>query len=223
MRRRNFTGVLLAGTACPFAALAASEGEAALGVRTALERAAVAAVGLLGRNGGFLDDPRVRIPLPGFLDDLARFAAMAGQQARIDELVTAMNRAAEAAVPAAKSLLVGAVKSMGFDDARRIVTGGEQAATDFFAARTREPIGRQFLPIVTRETKKVALAEKFDAVAGRVAAFGLLRPDQASLPQYVTGKALDGLFSVIGEQERKIRSDPIGTGSAILAKVFGRG
>ena len=223
MRRRDFTGVLLAGIACPFAVLAASEGEAALGVRAALERAAVAAVGLLGRSGGFLDDPKVRIPLPGFLDDLARFAAMAGQQARIDELVTAMNRAAEAAVPAAKSLLVGAVKSMGFDDARRIVTGGEQAATDFFAARTREPIGRQFLPIVTRETKKVALAEKFDAVAGRVAAFGLLRPDQASLPQYVTGKALDGLFSVIGDQERKIRSDPIGTGSAILAKVFGRG
>ena len=223
MRRRDFTGALLAGAAWPFAARAASEAEAAFGVRAALERAAAAAVGLLGRSGGFLDDPKVRIPLPGFLNDLARFAGLAGQQARVDELVTAMNRAAEAAVPAARPLLVGAVKSMSLDDARRIVTGGDRSATDFFAAKTREPIARQFLPIVERETKKVALADKFSAIAGRAAGFGLLRPDQASLPQYVTGKALDGLFLVIGDEERKIRSDPVGTGSAILRKVFGGG
>ena len=223
MRRRDFTGAVLAGGAFPFAAQAASEGEAALGVRTALERAAAAAVGLLGRSGGFLDDPKVRIPLPGFLADLARFAGLAGQQSRVDELVTVMNRAAEAAVPAARPLLVGAVKSMSVDDARRIVTGGDRSATDFFAARTREPIARQFLPIVSRETKKLALADKFDAIAGAAAGFGLLRSDQASLPQYVTGKALDGLFLVIGDEERKIRSDPVGTGSAILRKVFGGG
>ena len=223
MRRRDFTGALLAGAACPFTARAAGEAEAALGVRAMLERAATAAVGLLGRNGGFLDNPNVRIPLPGFLADLARFASLAGQQARVDELVTAMNRAAEAAVPAARPLLVNAVKSMSVDDARRIVTGGDRSATEFFAAKTREPIARQFLPIVERETKKLALADKFDAIAGGAAGFGLLRADQASLPQYVTGKALDGLFLIIGDEERKIRSDPVGSGSALLRKVFGGG
>ena len=224
MKRRDFTAVLAATAlsgAGPVAMAALSEGDASLGVRTALERGAVAAVGLLGRSGGFLDDPRVRIRLPGVLDGAAKMLGAIGQQAKVDELVTAMNRAAEAAVPQARSLLVQAVKSMSLADARRIVTGGDNAATEFFASRTREPLAARFLPIVTRETSKVALAEKFDAVAGRAAGLGLVRREDADLPRYVTGKALDGLFLVIGEEERKIRSDPVGTGSAILGRVFG--
>ena len=224
MKRRDFTAALAATAlsgAGPAATAAVSEGDASLGVRAALERGAVAAVGLLGRSGGFLDDPRVRIPLPGVLDAAAKMLGAIGQQGKVDELVTAMNRAAEAAVPQAKALLVQAVKSMSLADARRIVTGGDNAATEFFAARTREPLAARFLPIVTRETSKVALAEKFDAVAGRAAALGLVGREDASLPQYVTRKALDGLFLVIGEEERKIRADPVGTGSAILRRVFG--
>ncbi|HEY9238270.1 MAG TPA: DUF4197 domain-containing protein, partial [Burkholderiaceae bacterium] len=180
-----------------------------------------AAVALLGRSGGFLDNPKVRIPLPGFLNEAAKVAKFTGQQKRVDELVTAMNRAAEAAVPQARTLLVNAVKAMSVEDGRQILTGGDNAVTDFFAAKTRAPLAVTFLPIVTRATEKVALADKYNALAGKVAGFGLVRKDDANLQQYVTGKALDGLYLMIGEEERKIRRDPVGTGSAILKKVFG--
>ena len=225
MQRRDFTVALLAagvsaGLASAPVQAALSDGDASMGVRTALERGASAAVGLLGKSGGF-DDPKVRIPLPGALDSVAKLAAVTGQQARVDELVNAMNRAAEAAVAEAKPLLVAAVKSMSLDDARRIVSGGDNAATEFFAAKTREPLTVKFLPIVARETQKVALADKCDAIAGKVAGFGLMKKEDADLNGYVAGKALDGLFLVIGEEERKIRKDPIGTGSALLGKVFG--
>lgn len=223
VRRRRMLEALssaaLAAVAGP--ARAFTDGEAAQGVRSALERGAVAAVGLLGRSDGFLGNPKVRIPLPGFLDDVAPLLKAAGQQRRIDELVTAMNRAAEAAVPEARSLLVAAVRSMTLDDARAIVTGGDDAATQFFARRTREPLTAKFLPIVTRATKKVALADKYNALAGKAAGFGLVRREDANLEGYVTGKTLDGLYLVIGEEERKIRRDPVGTGSAILRRVFG--
>ncbi len=143
-----------------------------------------------------------------------------GRQERVDELVTAMNRAAELAVPQARLLLVNAVKSMSVEDAKRIVTGPDDSATRFFAQKTRAPLTEKFLPIVTQTTRKVSLAEKYDAVAGRVASFGLIRKDEADMPHYVTTRALDGLYLVIGEEERKIRQDPVGTGSALLQKVF---
>jgi len=132
-----------------------------------------------------------------------------------------MNRAAEAAVPEAKTLLVNAVKSMSVEDGRRILTGGDDAATQFFAGKTREPLSVKFLPIVTRATQKVALADKYNAVAGRASSLGLLKKEDANVQRYVTTRALDGLYLMIGEEERKIRQDPIGTGSAILKKVFG--
>jgi len=199
----------------------ASERDAVAGVRTALERGAIAAVGLLGRDGGFLDNPRVRIPLPGFLDDAAKLLRATGQGARVDELVRAMNRAAEAAVPQARSLLVDAAKSITVKDALAIVRGGETSVTEYFAGRTREPLAVKFLPIVTKATQKVALADKYNAVAGKAAGLGLLKAQDANLQQYVTGKALDGLYLMIGEEEKKIRRDPIGTGSAVLRRVFG--
>ena len=198
-----------------------SQGDAALGIRAALERGAVAAVGLLGRSGGFLDNPKVRIPLPGFLNDAAKLLQFTGQQERADELVTAMNRAAEAAVPQAKALLVSAVKAMSVADARQIIAGSETSVTEFFAGRTRVPLAERFLPIVTRATEKVALADKYTAIAGKVARLGLIGKDDANIQLYVTGKALDGLYLMIGEEERKIRRDPVATGSAILSKVFG--
>jgi len=198
-----------------------SEGDAAAGVRAVLERGAIAAVGLLGKTDGFLGNPRVRIELPGFLHDAQKLLQVTGQQRRIDELVTAMNRAAEAAVPEAKSLLVNAVKKMSVEDARQILTGGDDSATQFFATKTREPLTDRFLPIVTRATQKVSLADKYNAVAAKALALGLLSKENANVQEYVTSRALDGLYLMIGEEERKIRQDPIGTGSAILKKVFG--
>ncbi len=223
MQRREFTaGWLLAGLGIGSAAQAGiSQADAALGIRSALERGASIAVDLLGKSDGFLGNPKVRIPLPGFLEDAAGLLKMTGQQHRVDELITAMNRAAEAAVPEAKTLLVSAVKSMSVEDATRILTGGDHAATDFFAGKTREPLTTKFLPIVTRATEKVSLADKYNAVAGKAAGLGLVSKEDANVQRYVTRKALDGLYLVIGEEERKIRQDPVGTGSALLQKVFG--
>ena len=226
MHRRQFTAAIAVLPACGFVGRAAAQdvsaADAASGIRTALERGAVSAVGLLGRPGGFLDNPKVRIPLPGFLNDAAKLLRATGQGAKVDELVTAMNRAAEAAVPEARTLLVSAAKSVTLQDAVGIVRGGETSVTDYFSGRTREPLSVKFLPIVTRATQRVALAEKYNAVAGKAAGLGLLKSKDANLQSYVTGKALDGLYAMIADEERKIRRDPVGTGSAILRKVFGR-
>ena len=198
-----------------------TDAEASSGLKTALEKGALAAVSLLGRPDGFLGNEKVRIPLPGFLEDAAKLLKSFGQGKRVDELLIAMNRAAESAVPMAKDLLVGAVKSMSVTDAKKILTGGDTSVTEFFAGRTREPLGVQFLPVVTRATEKVSLASKYNRVASRAADMGLVRKDEAKIEHYVTGKTLDGLYFMIGEEEKKIRRDPVGTGSAILKKVFG--
>ncbi len=226
MKRRQFTAglVVVPGLAVmsPTAwSIELSETDAASGVRAALEKGAVSAVGLLGRADGFLGNPKVRIPLPGFLEDAAKLLKATGQGKRVDELVTAMNRAAEAAVPEAKPLLINAVKSMSVEDARKVITGGDNSVTQFFAGKTRDPLAEKFLPIVTRATEKVSLAAKYNAVAGKAMSLGLVKKEEANVQQYVTGKTLDGLFLMIGEEERKIRQNPAAAGSAILKKVFG--
>ena len=213
--------VLVAWGSDPAAAAGFTEGDAGAAIRTALERGAGAAVDLLGRPDGFLGNPKVRIPLPGVLEDAAKLLKATGQGRKVDELVTAMNRAAEAAVPMARELLVKTARSITVSDALKIVRGPDTAVTEFFAERTRAPLTEQFLPIVTRATEKVALAAKYDAVAGKAAKMGLLKDEDADIRRYVTRKSLDGLFLMIGEEERKIRQNPAAAGSAILKKVFG--
>lgn len=195
--------------------------EAGSGLKTALEKGALMAVALLGKPDGFLGNPKVRIPLPGYLEDASKLLKNFGQGRRIDELVTAINRAAETAVPMGKDLLVGAVRSMNVNDAKNILSGGDTSVTAFFAEKTRASLGVKFLPVVNRATEKVGLASKYNEFAGKAAGFGLVKKEDANIQQYVTGRALDGLYLVIGEEERKIRQDPVGTGSAILQKVFG--
>ena len=163
----------------------------------------------------------MRIPLPGYLQDAANLLRNFGQGDRLDELIAAMNHAAEAAVPLARDMLVGAVKSMNVQDAKNILSGGETSVTQFFADKTRLPLGEKFLPVVTKTTARVNLAEKYNQIAGKAVSMGLIKDDQATIEQYVTGKALDGLYFMIGEEEKKIRQDPVGTGSAVLKKVFG--
>lgn len=231
MQRRNFhhaglgaVGALLLGAYRQAQALALadlSNADASSGVKAALTRGAEAAVALLGQTDGFLGNPKVRIPLPGQLESAANVLRQFGQGKRIDELVTTMNRAAEQAVPMGKDLLVGAVQSMTVTDAKNILAGGETSVTDFFATRTRTPLGQRFLPVVTQATEKVGLTQQYNSFAGKAADFGLIRKEDANLAQYVTGKTLDGLYVMIGEEERKIRRDPVGTGSDILRRVFG--
>jgi hypothetical protein len=224
MRRRQFTlgttGLVAWGCALDaHAQLGAAD--AAAGVRAALERGAAAAVSMLGATDGFLGNPKVRIPLPGALQDAATLLSRLGQKKRVDELITAMNRAAEAAVPEARQLLVDTVRKLSVDDALGIVRGGSTSVTDFFARKTREPLAVKFLPIVTRATEQVKLAERYNAFASKAASLGLVKGDQTNLQRHVTAKALDGLYLMIGEEEQRIRADPLKTGSAILKKVFG--
>ena len=231
MQRRQFNHHILAliglcALAAQRQALALSIGDlsdrdASQGVKAALEKGALAAVALLGKTDGFLGNPKVRIPLPGFLEDAAKLLKFTGQGGRVDELITSMNRAAEAAVPMGKDLLVNAVKTMSVTDAKNILTGGDDSVTRFFAEKTRQPLGEKFLPVVTQATAKVGLAQAYNRVAGKAAGVGLLKGDDANIERYVTGKTLDGLYTIIGEEERKIRQDPVGAGSAILQKVFG--
>ena len=221
MDRRSLLALPGVALAAPAWALSLNETDAAGGVREALRRGAEAAVASLGRADGFLGNPAVRIPLPGALEDAARLMRTIGQGKRVDELVTAMNRAAEAAVPQARTLLLDAVTSISVEDALEIVRGGPTSVTDFFQRRTRTPLTARFLPIVTQATEKVALADKYHRVAARARGIGLVQGEDADIPPYVTRKALDGLYWTIGEEEKKIRRDQVGTGSALLKKVFG--
>jgi hypothetical protein len=224
MQRRHLI-VLAAGSGSSWLATPAhalSESDAASGIRTALERGALSAIGLLGKENGFLGDERVRIPLPDKLEDVARLLRTAGQGKRVDELITSMNRAAEKAVPLAKTMLVDAARKVTLQDAIGIVKGSGTSVTEYFSAKTREPLHGKFLPIVTDAMQKVALAARYNSFASKAASFGLLKKEDANLQQYITGKALDGLFLMIGEEEKKIRADPIKTGSRILQAVFGR-
>ena len=231
MQRRNFNqagvsalGLLILATYHQAHAVSLgnlSNADASNGLKTALEKGVLSAVALLGKTDGFLGNPKVRIPLPGYLEDAAKLLKNFGQGQRIDELTTAINRAAEAAVPMGKDLLVSAVRSMNVNDAKNILTGGDTSVTTFFADKTRAPLGIKFLPVVTRATEKVGLANKYNEFAGKAAGFGLVSKEDANIQQYVTGRTLDGLYRMIGEEEQKIRQDPVGTGSAILQKVFG--
>lgn len=231
MDRRNFTSgsvsllaLLSAGAVQRAYALTLSDlsnADATKGLKTALEKGALSAISILGAQDGFLGNDSVRIVLPGALNDAANLMRRFGQGARVDELVTAMNRGAEAAMPMAKDLLVNAVQSMSVTDAKGILTGGDTAVTGFFASKTRPALTVKFLPVVSKATEKVGLAGKYNEVAGKAAELGLLKKEDANIQQYVTTKALDGLFFMISEEEKKIRQNPVGYGSAILTKVFG--
>jgi len=209
----------------PVAALGQLEGisrqDATAALRAALEKGSVAAVANLGRTDGFLGNPQVRIPLPESAQRAERLMRRVGMGKYADELVVTMNRAAEAAVPEARALFVDSVKKMSVQDAKGILTGGETAGTEYFRRTTRDQLHKRFLPIVQKATARVDLAQKYEQYADRAAAVGLLDKEDADLDRYVTQKALDGLYLMVAEEEKKIRKDPVGAGSSIIRKVFG--
>ena len=213
---------MIAGAGPAIAQLdALTQREALAGLRAALERGAHSAVATLGRVDGFLGNPQVKIPLPDSLARTERLARRLGFGNEVDELVVAMNRAAEAAVPEARKLLLDAVKKMSVQDAKAILTGGDTAATAYFRRTSHAALHERFLPIVKSATEKVGVAQRYREFAAPAAAFGLVKSEHADLDAYVTLKALDGLYFMLGEEEKKIRKDPVGTGSTILRRVFG--
>lgn len=219
---------LLSLTACLWAVSATAlnlsqltNQDAARGIKGALTTGASAAIGKLGVPGGFLNNPKVKIPLPPGLDQVSQGLRMLGRGKDADELVAAMNQAAEQAVPQARELLLNAVKSMSIEDAKKILAGGDESVTQFFRDKTAAPLALKFLPVVKRCTDRVGLAQKYNQFAAQGEKFGLIKGDAANIEQYVTHKALDGLYVMIGEEERAIRQNPMAAGSAIVAKVFG--
>jgi hypothetical protein len=198
-----------------------SNREAINALKSALGQGARAAVAQLGREDGFLGDARVRIPLPESLRRAEKNMRRFGMARYADELIVTLNRAAEAAVPEAKQLFIDALRQMSVQDAKGILTGGDTAGTEYFRRVTANELARRFLPIVRRATARVGLAQKYNQYAARGVRVGLVDAEDANLDDYVTRKALDGLFFVVAEEERKIRKDPVGTASNLLKKVFG--
>jgi len=217
---------LLLGTIIASAVAAAdlssiSNTDATNGLKQALTDGSAAAVSKLGTAGGFLDNPKVKIPLPPALQRIESALRFAGMRKQADDLVVAMNRAAEAAVPEAKTLLVDSVRQMSVQDAKGILTGGDTAATDYFRRTTQTQLTQRFLPIVKKATDQVGLAEQYNALAGQASQLGLLKKDQSTVEGYVTQKALDGLYVMIAEQEKALRQNPLGATSDIVKRVFG--
>lgn len=198
-----------------------SNKDAVAGLKEALVKGAGNAVGKLGKADGFLGNDKVKIPLPDSLQKVDGMLRKFGMSKYADELVVTMNRAAEAAVPEAKVLLVKAVKDMSVQDAKGILSGGNTAATEYFRGKTSQPLAEKFLPIVQKATAKVKLADKYNQFAGKATRFGLVDEKQANLENYVTQKTLDGLFVMMAEEEKAIRADPVGQTSKLLSKVFG--
>jgi Protein of unknown function (DUF4197) len=209
----------VAGAAGALATL--TSGESTDGLKQALGQATTVAVARLGKADGFMGDPTVRIPLPGKLQKATKTLRRLGLNKQTDALVLAMNRAAEAAVPEASALFKDSIRQMSVNDAMGILKGPEDAATRFFRDAMTDKLAARFLPIVSKATADVQLAQRYNDVAGKASALGLVEPRDANLDDYVTRKTLDGLFLMMAKEEAAIRKDPLGQANTLLRKVFG--
>jgi hypothetical protein len=227
MIRRSFAvaglcaSLLLSGQALAAGLASVSQQDASGGLKDALTQGAQAAVQQLGVPGGFSGNPDVRIELPGKLGKAAKTLKKFGMGAQVDALETSMNQAAEAAMPQAQALLVDAVKKMRLTDAKGILTGGADSATQYLSKTSREQIRAKFLPIVKQATDKVGVAQKYNSFAGQAASLGVVDSKDANVEGYVTEKALDGLFAMIAKKEQDIRANPAAAVSTLAKKVFG--
>lgn len=214
-------GLLLTTAAHALSLADISGRDASGGLKEALTQGAGKAVDLLGRQDGFLGNPKVKIPLPESVQQIEGVLRGLGMGRQADELVNAMNRAAEAAMPQARTLLVNSIKQMSLQDAKGILSGGEDSATQYFRRTTSGPLAEKFKPVVKQAMARVELAEKYDQLAGKAAKLGLVREQDAQLENYVTQKTLDGLYLMIAEEEKAIRKDPAGAAGKLAQKVFG--
>jgi hypothetical protein len=212
---------LMAGTLLSSDLSSLSNQETGKGLKEALVQGVGPAVGKLSVTDGFLGNPKVKIPLPPSLERAEKFMRKLGQGDAADQLVTTMNRAAESAVVEAKPILLDGVKKITLTDAKAILTGPEDSATQYFRKTTGDAIVQKFLPKVMAATARVKLADDYNRFAGPTAKFGLIDAQDADLNQYVTRKTVDGLFLMMAEEEKAIRADPIGQSSKVIRKVFG--
>jgi hypothetical protein len=198
-----------------------SDDKIVAGLKQALQVSTGKAVALTGRPDGFLKNEAIKILLPPKLQTVGKGMRMLGMGAQVDELEVDMNRAAEQATPKAKQIFLDAVKKMTFDDARKILTGGDTAATEYFKRQSTGDLTTAFTPIVEASMRKVGVVQQYDRVI-QSAPGGSALSGQFDLTKYVVGKTLDGLFYMLGEEEKKIRKNPAARTTALLKEVFGR-
>jgi len=191
------------------------------GLKEALQVSTGKAVALTGRPDGFLKNEAIKILLPPKLQTIGRGMRMIGMGARVDELEVGMNRAAEQATPEAKKIFIAAVQKMSFDDARKILTGNDTAATDYFKRTSSDDLTTAFTPIVVRSMQRVGVIQQYNRVLAS-APGGTALTGQLDINKYVVTKTLDGLFLMLGEEEKKIRKDPAAQTTALLKEVFGK-
>ena len=215
------TSLLLSTQALALSLSELTQQDTATAMKDALTQGAQLAVSELGKPGGFSNNPDVRIELPGKLGSAARTLKMMGMGSQITALENSMNQAAETAVPQAQSILVNAISRMSLTDAKDVLTGGNDSATQYLERSSREEIRALFLPVVKQATDQVGVAQQYNAFASQAAGFGVVDANATSVESYVTEKALDGLFEMIAQQEATIRSDPTAAASNLARKVFG--
>jgi hypothetical protein len=191
------------------------------GLKLALNQGVTKAVDVLGTTDGFLGNKDVKIPLPDSLKKVEKGMRLVGMGDQADELILKMNRAAEQAVPEAKTLLVNSIKQMSLADVKGILTGPQDAATQYFKKTTSADMAAKFLPVVQKATANVKLADTYNQYAEMGSKFGVVKKENANINQYVTQKALDGVYLMVAKEEAAIRQDPMGQASNLLKKVFG--
>jgi Protein of unknown function (DUF4197) len=199
-----------------------SETKIAAGLKEALQIGAQNAVKLTGRPDGYLGNQAIKIPMPDELRRAERTLHAVGLGQQADDFIVSMNRAAERAAPAALSIFFDAASAMTFEDARRILWGGDTAASQYFRTKTTDKLTVAFRPTVKQAMNEVGVTRQYKALADFAQSLPFVNVDAIDLDAYVVGKTLDGLFHVLGEEERKIRTDPAARVTVLLRDVFGK-
>lgn len=199
-----------------------SDDKIILGLKEALQIGTGNAVTGVGRVDGFFKDAIIKILMPKKLQTIEKGLRAIGYGPKVDEFVLSMNRAAEKAAPQAKAIFIGAIKEMTFDDARKILTGGDTAATSFFKDKATDKLSGAFRPIIEKAMNEVGATKQYKDLIGRYQAIPFASKLTVDIDEYVTGKAIDGLFYYVGEEEKKIRKNPTARVTQILKDVFGK-
>jgi Protein of unknown function (DUF4197) len=199
-----------------------TDSKASAGLKEALQVATEKAVALTGRPNGYFSDAAIKILMPQKLQTMQQGLRAVGYGPQIDEFVLSMNRAAEQAAPAAKQIFGEAITSMTFDDAKKILSGGNTSATDYFKAKTTDKLTAAFKPVIDKSMSEVGVTRQYQALMGKFETIPFAKTQSFDLDNYVTSKALDGLFHVVGEQEKAIRTNPAARTTELLKEVFAK-
>jgi hypothetical protein len=193
----------------------------ASGLKDALQVGTDKTVNLTGKPGGYLDNPAIKIGLPGNLKMLDGGLRSAGMGPKLDAFEASMNHAAESAAPAAKQIFVNAILAMSFEDARKLLNGGDTSITEYFKGKTSGELKTAFRPAVEEAMKGNGVTEQYDALMTKAPSMPFMKTQSFNLNDYVISKALDGLFYVLGQQEKEIRTNPMARTTPLLKEVFG--